>query len=457
MIVVIGAGMGGLTAAAWLAKRGRRVLVLEARAGAGGLAAGFEAGGLRFDAGPYVLLDRPGLEWVFDGLGESLSSHVTLRPVEDVYRVEREDGPAVTIHRSLEKTAAALDALGPGTGDRYARFVEGMTKVYERLRPLQYVSRPGLGHLLRTGGWRHVPFLFRSLAGILEGAGLPRPAVDALSIWTHVAGQQGLRAPSPMAFVPVLIHRFGAFVPEGGMSRIPAAMEEIARRAGAGFRYGTRVTRIRASGGRVTGVEAGGEVIEAEAVVSDAGGLRTYLELLDATPPALRERLGRLPLQTPGVSAYLAVEGIPAPPFLKFRLPRRGMCRLLITPGTVDPALAGTARLLGPVDYGESEAAGPDGQRSYLERLLAEPWWRGEFTAARPVATRTPSQWGAEFLLFRNSMNPVMTARFMRQGRLPHRSPVVRGLYLAGSSTHPGQWVSFCAISGILAAREAAC
>jgi len=46
----------------------------------------------------------------------------------------------------------------------------------------------------------------------------------------------------------------------------------------------------------------------------------------------------------------------------------------------------------------------------------------------------------------------VMTAKFMREGRLPHRSPDLRGLYLAGSATHPGQWVSFCAISGILAA-----
>ena len=45
-----------------------------------------------------------------------------------------------------------------------------------------------------------------------------------------------------------------------------------------------------------------------------------------------------------------------------------------------------------------------------------------------------------------------MTARLMRRGRLAHRSPYVRGLHLAGSATHPGQWVSFCAISGILAA-----
>jgi phytoene dehydrogenase-like protein len=68
------------------------------------------------------------------------------------------------------------------------------------------------------------------------------------------------------------------------------------------------------------------------------------------------------------------------------------------------------------------------------------------------VATRIPAEWGAQYHLYRDSMNPVMTARFMRAGRLAHRSPYVPGLYLAGSSTHPGQWVSFCAVSGILAA-----
>ena len=59
---------------------------------------------------------------------------------------------------------------------------------------------------------------------------------------------------------------------------------------------------------------------------------------------------------------------------------------------------------------------------------------------------------GAEYNLYANSMNPVMTARFMRAGRFSHRSPYIKGLYVAGSSTHPGQWVSFCAISGVLAA-----
>jgi len=94
------------------------------------------------------------------------------------------------------------------------------------------------------------------------------------------------------------------------------------------------------------------------------------------------------------------------------------------------------------------------GQRDYLDQLLAENWWRDEVEDFRVLATRVPAEWGAQYNLYQDSMNPVMTAGFMRAGRLAHKSPYMRGLYLAGSSTHPGQWVSFCAISGVLAAND---
>jgi len=457
VIAVIGAGMGGLSAAAFLAREGREVLVLEARDGPGGLASSFEVDGLRFDAGPYVLLDRPGLEWAFNQLGTDLTAHLDLIRLEDVYQVEIEDGSTVVISDSAEKTAAGIDALGSGGGAAYLRFVEEMGRVYGELRSLQYVSRPGLGSLLRAGAWKRIPFLLRSLSKVISRAGLPEPAARTLSIWTHVAGQAPGEAPSPMALVPALIHGYGAYVPRGGMGQVPLAFEKIAREAGATFRYGARVRKILASGGRVRGVEVDGEKIEAEAVVSDAGGLRTYLELLEGTPAALRARLEALPLQTPGVCAYFGAKGTPAPPHLKFFLPREGLCRLLVLPGLVDPSRSGTARLLGPVDTDWARRAGPEGQRAYLESLWSERWWRRGLEETRRVASRVPTQWGADFNLYRDSMNPVMTARFMRAGRLPHRSPVVGGLFLAGSSTHPGQWVSFCAISGILAARELTC
>jgi phytoene dehydrogenase-like protein len=72
----------------------------------------------------------------------------------------------------------------------------------------------------------------------------------------------------------------------------------------------------------------------------------------------------------------------------------------------------------------------------------------------RVVASRVPSEWGATFHLWRDSMNPTMTAEFMRKGRLAHKSPAADNLFLCGSSTHPGQWVSFCAISGVLAVDQ---
>jgi phytoene dehydrogenase-like protein len=296
-----------------------------------------------------------------------------------------------------------------------------------------------------------------------------------------------------MAFVSALIHQAGCFYPAKGIGSIPRVLMEAAGKAGVEFRFGTKVRTIRTANGRVRGVETeGGEFLESGTVLSNHSGVGTYLDLVDAVPQKVRKHMGSLPLQSPGVCAYLAIQGNPRPPYLRFLLPEAGRerlsrdralcapkkldtsavlagqetaassvratsrCRLLITPAAVDPTLCrdgwSPARLLGPLDFEDAERLGEGGQREYLEQLLAENWWRENVDSFRVLATRVPADWGSAFHLYRDSMNPVMTARFMRAGRLAHRSPHVRGLYLAGSSTHPGQWVSFCAISGILSA-----
>jgi phytoene desaturase len=456
-ILIVGAGMGGLTAALRLARHGFAVRVLEARPGAGGLAAGFEQDGLPFDAGPYVLLDRPGLDWAFRSVGLELDRLVSLRRLDPVYEVTSGAG-VVRFHADLAQTAAGLEAAWPGSGERYVRFVRSLDTVYRRLGPLQHISRPGPLDLLRTGAWRHLPLLLKPLAPVLAATGLPPSVRDALGIWTHVAGQRVEEAPSPLAFVCALIHTVGAFYPVGGVGVIPRVLAEAAAAAGIEISYGTRVRAIRSARGRVTGVETDrGEFLPADAVVSDAHGVGTYLELVAATPPRARRRLGQLPLQSPGVCAYLAVKGEVRPPYLRFSLPGGGqLCRLLVRPAVVDPDLHRDgwqpARLIAPMAHAEAERGGPAGQRAYLQRVLEEGWWREGIAEHRVVATRIPAEWGAQYFLYRDSMNPVMTARFMRQGRLAHRSPHLAGLYLAGSSTHPGQWVSFCAVSGVLAA-----
>jgi phytoene dehydrogenase-like protein len=459
-VVIIGAGMGGLTAALRLAQQGLKVRVIEARNKAGGLASAFEKDGFVFDAGPYILLDRPGLEWAFRSLGLDLSALVTLRRIDDVYEVFSSEGATVHFYADEERTAAGIEAQWPGSGKRYERFVAEMKEAHRQLSPLLTVSNPRPASLFHNRAFTQIPFLLKSLGSVLKRTNLPQPVIDAIAIWTQIAGQPIDEAPSPLAFVPALIHSVGAFYPLEGIGTIPRVLAGVAEEAGVEFQYGTTVRSIVAHDGRVRGVETSqDEIVPADAVVSNYNGIGTYLEMLAGTPARAREKLKLLPLQSPGACAYLAVRGEIEPPYLRFQLPENGeLCRLLVTPAVVAPELErngwAPARLISPMRYESAERLSLVQQREHLDRLLAENWWRKSFNEVRVLHTRVPAEWGAEYGLYQNSMNPVMTSGFMRAGRLAHRSPHARGLYLAGSSTHPGQWVSFCAISGILAAND---
>ena len=459
-IIVIGAGVGGLSAALRLARQGYQVQVLEARAQAGGLAGGFAVGNFTFDAGPYILLDRPGLEWAFGQLGIA-PAQLPLRAIEHVYEVLGEDGRTTAFDRSLETTAASFERQHPGSGAQYRAFVEHMTAIHANVQPLTFHSHPGVWDVLRNGSLGSVPFMLGSLASVLEKAHLPMALQDSIGIWTHIAGQPMAQAPAPMAFVPGLFHGAGAFYPRGGMRAVPELLLAEAQAAGVEFRFSTKVRKIAATAGRVEGVETtDGEYIAADAVMSDAAGIGTYLELVDDPKPSSQlhqqqQALRQLPLQSPGTCAYLAVRGSRAPYYIRFKLRGDG-CTAFVQPGLLAPELAQDgwlpARLISPLAHTEAERLGPAGQQQLIDEQLAENWWWEGITEYQVLHRRTTFEWGRDYHLYRDSMNPVMTSRLMLKGRLAHRSPTVKGLYLTGSSTHPGQWVSFCAIAGVLAA-----
>lgn len=443
-VIVVGAGMGGLTAALRLKQHGFEVLVLEARESAGGLASGVHIDGFSFDAGPYILLDKPGLEWILRELQLDLPVASDLIPLDPVYEVNFPDGRSLSVRRSLDETAASFDASWPGAGEAYRKFVKAMLERHRALRPLLYREPPGI---LELGwqSWMQVPFLLRSLGSVLNAAGLRDPVKETIAIWTRISGAPISEAPAPMAFVPALFHSEGAYYLRAGIRSIADTLAAEAARAGIEFRYRTKVKSIYGRNGRVEGVETeAGERLACKTVLSDAHGIGTYLDLARETPDAAKQKLSRLPLQSPGVCAYLAVRRSEKMPYLRFFLPRDGQpCRLFVSPGNLsDGGFAEwqPARLLAP------------GPPENAPGLLEDSRWREGIAEYRVLKTRGPAEWGREYHLYRDSMNPVMTASFMRSGRIGHRSPWIRGLYLAGSSTHPGQWITFCGISGILAA-----
>ncbi len=458
--IVIGAGVGGLACATYLARQGFDVTILEAASFAGGLAASFDVDGLRFDGGPYILLDQPGLAWAFAALGLDLGRALDLVPVEDVYEVRSDGAPPIRIRASLDETARGLDASYPGAGARYVAFIEEMARAHGRLAPMLTHDDPGAWAALSTGAFRALPALLRPLGSILARSGLPAPVQEALAIWTHIAGQTPTEAPAPLAFVAALIHTRGCYVPRGGVGEVARCLHDAAVSRGVQIRFGAKVERILVENHRVRGVRlASGEEIASDVVVSNASGVGTLLELVP-DESGLDEYVRDLPLQSPGVAAYVALARVPEPPYLRFWLTpddAEAPSRLVVLPSVVLPEQRGTrtpARIVAPLAHRVSEGLDARGQDALLDRILAEPRLRDELGPFEVLVRRTPRGFGTRHNLYRDSMNPVMTAAFMRRGRLPHRLDTPRGLYLVGSSTHPGQWVSFCTISGVLGARK---
>src|SRR4051794_35306793 len=248
-IAVVGAGVGGLSAAVELAAAGHSVTVFEQADAPGGKCARVERGGFRWDAGPSLLT----MPWVFADL------EVELLRVEPVTRYEFADGSAVELSADLPRALTALEAWSPGAGADWARFLGtcgGMWRASERFLtgPAPWPPRRDAGDPrdgLRVKPW----WTLRQLAR--HHARDPRLRMIIERFATY-AGADPRRAPATLALAGYVEHAFGAWHPRGGVYAVVEALVRRLERAGGELRLGARAERIAVEGRQATGVEAGG-------------------------------------------------------------------------------------------------------------------------------------------------------------------------------------------------------
>ena len=479
-VIIVGAGLAGLSAAMRLAGAGRTVTVLERESIPGGRAGRLDIevadGTYRFDTGPTVLTMPDLIADAFDCLGEEMSDWLTLEPVEPLYRSFFPDGSVLDVHSNVDQMAEEIErVIGPQEAAGYRKYVDFVSKLYRYEMadfidrnidsPLDLLTRD-LARLVALGGFRKLTPKVRQY--------LKDPRTERIySFQAMYAGVSPYDALAIYAVIAYMDSVAGVFFPKGGMHAVPAAMAAAAAKHGVEFRYDTEVTSVETVGDRAVAViTSTGERIAADVVVLNPDLPVAHRDLLGSQPWSVR-RLTYSP------SCFLMLAGSTASYSkiahhnIHFGRTWAGVFDDLIEKKTLmsDPSILVT----NPSRSDPSLA--PDGKELYYvlfptPNLDAPIDWRTEGSRYRDEAVRTLEERGyvgfGDAIEVENITTPLdWEARGMERGAPfasahtflqtgPFRPGNLWGenVVFTGSGTQPGVGVPMVLVSGRLAAER---
>lgn len=478
-VVVVGAGLAGLSAALHLLGAGRRVTVVERADLPGGRAGRLHLNGYRIDTGPTVLTMPDLADEAFAAVGDSLDRRVDLIPLHPAYRASFADGSSLDVHTDGEAMAAAVERFaGAGEAAGYRRLRAWLEQIYRaQMRhfidtnfdsPLDLLTRD-LGRLAALGGFGR---LDRRIGRFLKDERLQR-VFSFQALYAGVAPARALAAYAVIAYMDTVA---GVYFPRGGMHALPQAMADAAEDAGAELRFGEPATRLERSGERITAVVTTRDRIPCDAVVltPDLPVAYGLLGRRPRRPVRLRHSPSAIVLhagtdRTWPQLAHHTISFGAAWRSTFHELTRQGRLMsdpsLLITrPTATDPALAPPGRhlhyVLAPcpnTEVGPGAAAwgelGPR-YRADLLRVLERRGLDGIGAAIEEETLVTPADWLGEGHAAGTPFSAAHT--FLQTGPFRPRN-LVRGTenaVLAGCGTTPGVGVPTALVSGKLAAAR---
>ena len=485
-VVVIGAGMGGLAAAADLARRGAAVTVLERAPAPGGKMREVTVDGSPIDGGPTVFTMR----WIFEGLfadaGASLKAALPLQKADILARHAWRAGGRLDLFADIARSADAIgDFAGAAEARGYRAFCTRSADIFRTLRgSFIAAERPSPFDLVKRVGITNIAALIRTapMKTLWDALGehFRDPRLRQLfGRYATYCGCSPWLAPATLMLV-AHVEQDGVWFVKGGMRRVADAIQRLAEGKGAEFRFGAEVAEIITRQGRACGVRlTNGEEITADAVVFNGDVAALAQGMLGPAPRGAAQ-------DTPRAARSLsAVTWCVKAPTAGFPLVHHNVFFAEDYAAEFDAIFRRRDITATPTVYvcaqdreaGPGPTAGtpermlvlinapPDGdRRGYSDDEITELGERGfgllqacGLDVVRDAGTEVVTTPEGFARLFPGSGGALYgrashgtTGTFARPGavtRLP-------GLYLAGGSVHPGPGIPMAAMSGRIAAAR---
>ncbi|CAB4715107.1 unannotated protein [freshwater metagenome] len=477
-VVIVGAGLAGLSAALRLAGAGRKVTVIERESVPGGRNGLLNKDGYAFDTGPTVLTMPSLIQDAFSCVGEDMNDWLELMPVTPLYRAYYADGTQLDVHSNTQEMEAEIAAkVSPQEAEGYRRYVDFVTKLYKYEMndfidrnidsPLNLLT-PNLARLIALGGFRR---LAPKVNQFMKDPRLQK-VYSFQAMYAGVSPQQALAIYAVIAYMDSVN---GVFFPKGGMHAVPRALAAAAQKHGVEFKYNTTVTNVEVTNSRARAViTEDGQRIECDALILNPDLPVAWRDLLGKTPLSIK-RLNYSPSCVTLLVGSSKKFDFAAHHNIHFGNSWDGVFDELITqkklmsdpsvlvtiPTHDDPTLAPpgkhsyyvlfpTPNLDADIDW--TKAAKP--YRDHMIEVLEKRGYVGFGDSIETETLTTPLDWQAQGM---ERGAPFASAHtFFQTGPFRPRNMAagIENVVFAGSGTQPGVGVPMVLISGRLAAER---
>ena len=284
-VVIIGAGIAGITTAVYLAKNGYSVSVYEKNSSPGGRCGQLIREGHRFDLGATMLMMPEIYHEVFDSLGIKLEEGRDILPMKNLYRIFFGDGSVLDFTTDNERMKLQLEKIEPGSFRKAGEYVSRGYRIF-RLGMDELIGR-NFYNLFQMVNLKNIPLLFKIKAFTPHFKYARRffthqHLLAAYTFQNIYVGQSPFNAPALFSMVPAAELTEGSFFPaSGGMFNIVEKLLEEAEKEGVQFNYSNPVSQIMVSGKKAKGIILSDATeIKADIVISNADLPYVYRKLL---------------------------------------------------------------------------------------------------------------------------------------------------------------------------------
>lgn len=310
-IAVVGAGIGGLTAAALLASKGHKVTVFEKNARPGGKMQQVKASGYRFDTGPSLLTMPFLLEKVFRECGESLENYLKLSEVDPICRYFYKDGTLFDNFADRRKTLKEIQKFAPEDVKGYVSFLDRSEEIYNKTAEA-FLFNP----LYEMQDLKSLNF--RDLLDIDALSTVSKRVdeyVDSPQLrkffkrFTTYNGSSPYQAPATLNVIPHVELNQGGYYVSGGLYAVAESLFSLCEKMGAVFHFSTKIESFQTENSRITGcITSGNNQIACDVVFSNADASETILSLLPDGAVSKRKKKRQRKIE-PSCSGFVILLG----------------------------------------------------------------------------------------------------------------------------------------------------